>query len=169
MKKNLILTRYVNLDTGEYKERKRIVDNVYQDKDFVMNYRKKKFTIEQDGLFPDRVPYNFKGMFYSLMPYLNDKNMLQLSNKPFLRKDFDKVLGASNHTIVNFLKCMKEYFAIRRISFNGKKWYVVNPVMANKGKRVSYIAFKVFEDYMTEHGITVPVDLSKLEKEFKVI
>lgn len=169
MKKKLVVTRYIDMDTGEYQEKKKIIDNVYQNKDFVMNYRKKKFTIEQDGLLPDTISPAFNGYFYRLLPFLNANNMLEVGDRPLTRQDLINSLGISKNTVTKFVKTMKEIEAIKQIRYHGEKWFVVNPAMANFGKRVSYISYKVFYDYMVNHNIFVPMDLSKYDKEFEVI
>lgn len=169
MKKRIVVTRYIDPETGEFQEKKKVVDSVYQDNDFVMNYRKKKFTIEQEGLLPKWISPAFTGYFYRLLPYLNMNNMLEIDSRPFSRKDFENVLGMSKNTVTKFIKELTGAFAIRQIKYQNEKWFVVNPTTMNFGKRVSYISYKVFEDYMIAHKIFVPMDLSKYDNEFTIL
>lgn len=169
MKKRIIQTRYIDPETGEYQEKKRVVDSVYQEDDFVMNYRKKKFTIEQDGFLPEDIGCFFAGMFYFLIPYLNGNNMLAVDGRPVKQSDIINICGASKNSVTKFLKLTRELHVIRPVRYHNDRWLVVNPAMANFGKRVSYIAYKVFEDYMIVHKIFVPMDLSKYDKEFELL
>ena len=87
MKKKIVLTRYIDPETGEYQEKRKVIDSVYQENDFVMNYRKKKYTIEQGAFLPADIGCFFVGMFYLLIPYLNNDNMLEIDKRPITHTD----------------------------------------------------------------------------------
>lgn len=169
MKKKIVLTRYIDPETGEYQEKRKVIDSVYQENDFVMNYRKKKYTIEQGAFLPADIGCFFVGMFYLLIPYLNNDNMLEIDKRPITHTDIADICGASKNSVTKFLKVTKELDAIRVVRYHNNRWFVVNPAMANFGKRVSYISYKIFEDFMLDNRVFVPVDLSRYEEEFKLL
>lgn len=148
-------TRYINQATGEISEKKSFIDLQYVDGIGYL-YRKNERTVKiftNDDL-PYKLTWTERGRVDKIRRYVCKPNNFLVKNvnremKPLLEEDIYEILGLSKRMGKKFLERMYELNILRKVRLNNVEWYSFNPKYGLAGKRLSCIAWKIWEKELT--------------------
>jgi hypothetical protein len=152
MKKVEKNTRYTNLETGEYHDKKILVDMQFDEQEgYLFWNQKSSIKTFLDMPLPKEFTWSERGRINELKHYMMQDSQLLVYRsgnflKPISHKELSKILELSDRQAKVLIKKMKRYGIVKEVKANGIVYLAYNPIYGLKAKRVTLLMFLWFQD-----------------------
>lgn len=165
LEKMIKQVKYINPKTGEFTEKVSFFDNIYQPDNFAIRFNVQKIQLDPKG--EPLLPLLEQGLLMKLIYFMDKNNIVMHDCHAMQIKDMVSLFDITRSTAYRLVTNLVKWDYIRKISYQGEKCFIVNPFVAVKGKRVSYLCYMVYLDRMQEENIVVPKDLTRYSDMFQ--
>lgn len=146
------LTRFTNVKTGEFNERKSYVDLIFDDeKGYLFWHRKDSFKSFLDCPLPSNFTWSERGKIDSLKYFIAKDNQFLLYRsdsciKPIGIKNICKITDSSERQAKVLVKKACSYSVMKQVEVSGVKYFAFNPIYCLKGNRITLTTFIIFQN-----------------------